>query len=105
LSFKEGGLTEGQFQVLYEQAVDREAAKNKFWAKLHGFEIKDSARSKQGETGSGYHEEVNEFNYNGDPASVAHLSPEEREELTRKLMGQMKKDAANLEMPKPNAGR
>ena len=108
LSFKDGGLTEGQFHALYEQAIDRKAEENKFIAKLHGFEIKSgpagAGAGANDHRDAAYHEEINEFNYNGDPASVAHLTPEQREILTQKLMGQMKKDAKNLEMPKPGMG-
>ena len=106
LSFRDGGLTEGQFHALYEQAIDRKAEDNRFLAKLHGFEIKGGAGVGSGAGGrdESYREEINEFNYNGDPASVAHLTPEQREILTQKLMGQMKKDAKNLEMPKPGMG-
>ena len=107
LRFKDGGLTEGQFHALYEQAVARTVDENKFLAKLHGFEIKGGSGAGSGagdHADQPDHEEINEFNYNGDPASVAHLTPEQREILTQKLMGQMKKDAKNLEMPKPGMG-
>ena len=108
LRFKDGGLTEGQFHALYEQAIDRKAEDNRFLAKLHGFEIKSGPAGAGRSRDEKYHNdtdtEINEFNYNGDPASVAHLTPEQREILTQKLMGLMKKDAKNLEMPKPGMG-
>ena len=59
--------------VLYEQTLKRENEQREFLAAIHGAEFKKESNSEN-------------FGYNGDPESVKHLSDEQKEELTRKLM-------------------
>lgn len=71
-------MTRGQLEVLVGLAQKREIAQMKFQAKLHGGKI-DEKKFDTEQEGTP-----------GDPDSYAHLSMEERKELTQKQLGRHK---------------
>lgn len=67
---------------MYERSQKRQFLEYKFIAKMHGCELKDPDGFQSNN--------IDDINYNGDPESVAHLSDEQKEALTQKLMSQFK---------------
>ena len=87
LSFNEGGLTFSQFGCLFDCAVNRKNAEYKFLAAIHGL---DKA-AKEDVKGTPHREEAKkgEFLFKK-PEEYAHMSQEEREAETEKIMKKVK---------------
>ena len=100
-------MTRGQLEVLFNSSQKRENRYLEFLARIHGCKLKrsnargqsDAMSNAGGNAGSdlsgdmSFEDSVQRFGYNGDPNSVKHLSQEQREELTRKMMADFKKRA------------
>ena len=84
--FKEGGLTQGQIEVLFEDYQKRYYDRMVFEAACHGVDLKKGAGKQEGrrevETSS-----VFEFK---SPEEYEKMPKEEREKLTRQMMGEHK---------------
>lgn len=83
-SFCEGGITIKQFRALYEELQDIKYDEFKAQARMHGAEFKDDKKSTSTKH---VDPEVPLF---GDPSEYDHMSEEERENLTKKMMGKHK---------------
>ena len=80
--------------VLYEHSEKRQVDRLKLEAGFHGIKLKDSEPDVPKPTRSG--------GVSGDPDSYSHLTMEERNELTRKMMGKHKMWVEN---DKPMGGK
>jgi len=67
--------------VLFEDSQKRLSDKMRFEARIHGIDVKEGSSEPQKEKAKCVP---------GDPDSYSHLSMEERDELTRKMMGKHK---------------
>ena len=72
---------------LYDHQTKREALDLRFLAAIHGINLDDTQSDSSRETEKNVEKAVPLF---GDPDSYNHLSQEEREELTQKMMGKHK---------------
>lgn len=88
----QGGLALSQVQALYKHAMERKSNEYRFYALLHGADLdKSSSTSKQSDnsTPSQPQQPANQsLPIFGDPESYKHMSKEERDELTNKMMSQ-----------------
>ena len=80
--FREGGLTQGQIEVLFESYQERHYNQMVFEAGCHGINLNEVSGKKTVETSS-----VFEFK---SPEEYDKMSEEEKQELTRKMMGKHK---------------
>lgn len=71
--------------VLFDHAKKREWDNYKFQAAMHGVDLEEGVMKSGGKKEA----PKNEFVF-GSPEDYAHLTKEEREELTKKMMGQHK---------------
>ena len=81
LSYREGGLTRGQLKVLFSEYERKENEKRKFEILLHGGKIDDDETT----TVQANNLKNKSFVF-GAPEDYAHMTKEEKEELTRKMM-------------------
>jgi len=89
--FWQGGLSLSQVQALYKHAVERKEQEYNFYAKLHGFDLDKATAQKTTETSRASEQPANQsLPIFGDPESYKHMSKEERDDLTKKMMGQHK---------------
>lgn len=80
----------GQVKILYEQAVLREIEERRFQASIHGIDL--SKENKQQNTSTAIEAPKNQsLPIFQDPKEYNHLSTEEKEELTNKMMGHHRK--------------
>ena len=83
-SFKEGGLTQGQIEVLFEDYQERHYNQMVFEAGIHGVNLNEVSGEKKGEVKTS---PMFEFK---SPEEYEKMSKEEREELTKEMMGKHK---------------
>ena len=84
--FYQGGLTLPQVQILYKTSVRRKNDEYIFLAGIHGIDIsKDVRQESQSSAGEQAPKEMTLFTF-GDPKEYEHLTPEQRQELTEKMM-------------------
>ena len=74
--------------VLFEHSEKRLGDRLKFEAQIHGLEMKEEPQPQR--TFDGSEPRTDRKCIPGDPDSYNHLSMEEREELTRQMMGKHK---------------
>lgn len=79
----QGGLTYDQMLGLYEYKLKEDEEKLRFQAAIHGAKLKKAPQ----EIASSGEEAVPLF---GDPKDYETMSPEKREELTKKMLGKHK---------------
>jgi hypothetical protein len=81
----QGGVTLNQVHVLYEQAIKRKNEEYRFFALLHGADPDADGTERQDNS----HKQQNSQSLPlfQDPEKYSHLSKEERDELTAKMMG------------------
>ena len=82
-SFKEGGLTQGQIEVLFKDYQERFYNQMVFQAGIHGVDLKEGSEGKtekKEETGH----QMPAFQ---SPEEYEQLPKEERDALTKKMMG------------------
>lgn len=94
-SYLEGGLTTSQVDGLYENIQEAKRLEFEIQAKLHGCEIGDSSSSSSGKQAE--HPNVPMF---GDLNNYEHMSTEEREAETQRMMGKHKRwsgEAINID--------
>jgi len=72
--------------VLYEDSEKRLADRMRFEAQIHGIDVKEDSSRPQKKSAA----RTDGKCIPGDPDSYSHLSMEERDELTRKMMGKHK---------------
>ena len=84
-SFKQGGLTRGQFEHLYSYAQECRREEFELSAKANGFEIKYEPNHAKNVT-----DNTDEFAgcVVGDPKSSAHLTPEQKKRWAEKAKSQ-----------------
>lgn len=108
-SFKQGGLTLGQIQVLFEYYVKKENENYKFHAAIQGIDLEKEANKAS--TGSKPQSRANTKTPNnnalpmfGAPEDYTYLSEEEKKELTAKMMGSHR-SWVNKEVPNTMKGK
>lgn len=79
LTFRQGGLTWGQLSRLYQLGKEREVEEFKLQARLHGASFEEDEESTPGRN-------VTKL---PSPAETQDMTQEEREELTREMIGKM----------------
>ena len=84
-SFLQGGLTYNQIIGLYEYKLKEDEEHLRFQAAIHGAKLKETGRAFSSE--DNLNATVPMF---GDPKEYESLSQEEREEMTKKMMGKHK---------------
>ena len=88
LSYRDGGLTMGQIITLHEHSAKRKNEYYKFLAAINGIDL-----DKENGNGNGNGNGNNELNIPNndmtfrDPSDYEHMSDQEKEELTKKMMG------------------
>lgn len=84
-SYQDGAYTYAQVEAMFSHAIKSKNDHYKFQASLHGFDI---SKESDGLTDGAVPEGVkrNEFVF-GDPSKYDDMTQEEREELTKKMMG------------------
>lgn len=82
--WRDGGLTFGQIEVLYDHIQSQLSDEIKFMASIHGFSTKGDG--KHNSEIKDKQNTDNEAPIFGDPDSYNHLSQTEKEELTQKMM-------------------
>jgi hypothetical protein len=87
-SFKQGGLTAGQINVLYGNYIKQINSEFKFQAALQGIDLDKTGKSTSRVTPK--QSSTNALPLFGSPEDYAHLSEEERQEMTQKMMGKHK---------------
>jgi len=86
LPYYQGGLTLVQIEILYDEVQDRLSDNYKFLAAIHGVKVDDGGQqtppvSTQQQT------DTQSFPLFQDPKAYEHLSADEKDELTKKMMG------------------
>ena len=96
-TYREGGLTYQQFIFMHEMADEAEYDQNRFVAAIHGIDIEaeadntsplvsDSPRKSSTPSSMLFR----------DPKEYSHLSDQERQELTEKMLGHWRPMGSNL---------
>ena len=80
MSFRQGGLTFSQLQVLYDHYQDRRYKEMRFTASMQGVDLdKELAKKK----------EIDMTTFK-DPRDYDHLSVKDRRKLTQKMIGRLR---------------
>lgn len=92
----QGGITLNQTKILYEQALLRELDSRKFQASIHGIDLNDKEQNKASEQSTDNYKIVPSQKNQSlpifqDPKEYEHLSTEEKEKLTQKMIGKHRK--------------
>lgn len=101
--FYEGGLTLGQVKALYELGTQRKINEFKFQAMIHGIDL--SKHSKNNPPPKQKDKEVIQSPFMfGNPEDYSHMSKEEKEELTQKMLNHHMQWAGGKLKGKPKNG-
>jgi len=87
-SFKDGGLTVGQMNVLYGNYIKQINDESRFKAALQGVDLDKVGKTQSRVTPT--QSSSNALPLFGSPDEYTHLSEEEKSEMTKKMMGQHK---------------
>ena len=82
-SFKQGGLTQGQIEILYEGYQKRKLADLKIQASLKGINLDEKLENNTPKTKTEIKKETFVF---GDPEDYKNLTDEEKHNLTEEMM-------------------
>jgi len=88
-SYREGGLTYQQFLFLHKSADDHLYNQNRFMAGIHGIDLEGTV-SEVKTSAAGPKSSRKDPVLFGDPADYAHLSEQERKDLTQKMLNHWK---------------
>lgn len=96
LRFYEGGLTTDQVSAMYKSIVEEQNEDIRFQAALRGVTLKDGGNESPSNSKQTKSEPV--VPLFGDPDSYNHLSDEERNVLTQKMMAKHRNWVQNMHM-------